>query len=347
MIANVITRLPFVLSLLCIASCLSSAGNEFTDSADAGHQFPFRLGPSCFSGARSTYDGWAKLVVDQNADANFATFQSRFPRDQYEKFKSDLECHYITYPVGELTVRGFYARPKMAETGKLPILIVNRGGNGAFGVWNMSRLFHTVLPLASDGFAVIGSQYRGSRRANNSESDGNDEFGGEDINDVLELLDLINLMPDVDSARIGMYGWSRGGIMTYLAATKTDRLRAIAVGGTPTDLFAELSLRPEMERVFRARIPNYDENKETALTARSAAMWAGKLESGLPILILHGQLDKNVSLDSAVNMAAILQDLNHPFKLVVYEDGSHGLMEHRNEVRRELSAWFKEKLTVR
>lgn len=135
--------------------------------------------------------------------------------------------------------------------------------------------------------------------------------------------------------------------MTYLAATKTDRLRAIAVGGTPTDLFAELSLRPEMERVFRARIPNYDENKETALTARSAARWAEKLESGLPILILHGQLDKSVSLDSALNMAAILQDLNHPFKLVVYEDGTHGLMEHRDEVRRELSAWFKEKLVPR
>lgn len=82
-------------------------------------------------------------------------------------------------------------------------------------------------------------------------------------------------------------------------AAKTDRLKAIAVGGAPTGLAAELAIRPEMERVFRARIPNYDENKSAALEARSAVHWTHAIDTDLPILILHGERDDRVSLNSA------------------------------------------------
>jgi dipeptidyl aminopeptidase/acylaminoacyl peptidase len=279
-------------------------------------------------------------VINKNEDADRATFHARFPEADYENYKSALECNVITYPVGNLTIRGVYVRPKGAEGEDLPVLIVNRGGNGPSGAWNFSRLFQRVLPLADAGYIVIGSQYRGSRKGDDPSVYGSDEFGGEDINDVLALFDLIDRFPGADESRIGMYGWSRGGFMALMVATRTDRLKAMAVGGTPTDLAAELEIRPEMERVFRVRIPNYDDNKRAALEARSAVRWAEEIDADLPILILHGEQDDRVSLNSALQLARDLRKLQHPHKLITYEDGSHGLLERNGEVIDELVSWF-------
>jgi len=298
------------------------------------------MGRSCFSGKRSSYDDWAASVIRRNEDASLATFHTRFPEAEYETYKKVLDCNYIAYPVGDLTIRGIYVRPKYRGGDDLPVLIVNRGGNGPSGAWNLSRMFQRVLPIANAGYIVIGSQYRGSRKGDDPSVYGSDEFGGEDINDVLALFTLSGRLPGADASRIGTYGWSRGGFMALMVATKTDRIKAMAIGGTPTDLAAELEIRPEMERVFRARIPNYDEDKHAALEARSAVRWADEIDGDLPILILHGEHDDRVSLKSAQELAEVLEALQHPHKLVTYEAGSHGLLERNSEVIDELVTWF-------
>lgn len=279
-------------------------------------------------------------VVSKNEDADLATFHIRFPEADYESYKTGLDCNYIAYPVGDLTIRGVYVRPKGREGENLPVLIVNRGGNGPSGAWNFGRMFQRIMPLANSGYIVIGSQYRGSRKGDDPVVYGSDEFGGEDINDVLALFEIIDRLPGADGSRIGMYGWSRGGFMALMTATKTARLKAMAVGGTPTDLVAELVIRPEMERVFRARIPNYEDNKTVALEARSAVHWADEIDTDLPILILHGDRDDRVSLKSAEELAEALKELQHPYRLVTYEGGSHGLLERNREVIDELETWF-------
>lgn len=279
-------------------------------------------------------------MIRRNEDTGLAAFRKRFPEADYENYKNALDCHFIAYPVGDLTIRGVYVRPKSHEDKDLPVLIVNRGGNGPSGAWNFSRLFQRVMPLAKTGYVVIGSQYRGSRKGDDPSIYGSDEFGGEDINDVLALFDVIDRLPGADETRIGMYGWSRGGFMALMVATKTGRLKAMAVGGTPTDLAAELEFRPEMERVFRARIPNYDESKHDVLEARSAVHWADEIDTDLPILILHGEHDDRVTLNSALKLADVLRALQHPHKLVTYEAGSHGLLERNKEVIDDLATWF-------
>jgi dipeptidyl aminopeptidase/acylaminoacyl peptidase len=331
-------RIAAWFAVFCSTSCARTDAIPLTTALESAVP-PYVVGRSCFAGKSSSYDEWTDSVADR------ATFQSRFPREEYERYRRDLDCHAIEYPVDGLNIRGFYVRPKVAGDGRLPVIIVNRGGNGPSGAWNLKSLFQRALPLAEEGFAVIGSQYRGSRRHADVAIDGRDEFGGQEVNDVLALFDLIDRMPELDATRIGMLGWSRGGFMAFLVARRTDRLSALAVGGTPTDLAAELRSRPEMERVFRARIPDHDANREAALAARSAALWAADIDPDLPILILHGSDDKRVTPDSARNMADELERLGHPHKLVIYEGGSHGLLEHKDAVRRELSAWFGGYLT--
>jgi dipeptidyl aminopeptidase/acylaminoacyl peptidase len=96
-------------------------------------------------------------------------------------------------------------------------MIFNRGGNGDFGALEDPVLASWVARFADMGFVVVASQYRG-----NAGSEGFDTFGGEDVNDVLNLIALLDAHPKADASRIGMYGHSRGGLMTYLAQFPGD-----------------------------------------------------------------------------------------------------------------------------
>jgi len=91
-----------------------------------------------------------------------------------------------------------------------------------------------------------------------------------DVNDVLNLIPLLASLPQADTSCIGMYGRSRGGLMTYLALTKTDRIRAAVIGGGMPDAFDTVVRRPEMDAgQFAEVIPNYTQHKEAALHACS------------------------------------------------------------------------------
>ena len=300
---------------------------------------PFKLLEPCFSGRFADYDTWADYVIEKGHISDLQTFEQRFPRSDYDRYRSGLECHYITYPVGALDVRGIYIRPRFA-TGETPVLIANRGGNGSFGAWVPVNLFNRAFPLAMGGFAILASQYRGSQEGVSAEIQGVDEFGGEDVEDVLALVDLGEELPGADAERLGMVGWSRGGMMTYMAAARTDKLRAVAVIAAPTDLEAELERFPQIERVFRARIPGYEENKAAVLASRSVLNWVDEISPGLPILVIHGEKDKRVSVNSARSIAQALESRAWPHKLTLYEHGSHQLFNERHQVTKELVDWF-------
>ncbi len=61
-------------------------------------------------------------------------------------------------------------------------------------------------------------------------------------------------------------------------------------------------------------------------------------------LILHGQSDANVTANSALDLAAELQVLEIPYRLVLYENGTHALFEYKQQVITELLNWFEDKL---
>lgn len=190
--------------------------------------------------------------------------------------------------------------------------------------------------VASWGYVVVASQYRG-----NAGGEGKEEFGGKDVNDVLHLIPLLESLPRADGKRIGMYGWSRGGMMTYLALTKTDRIASAVVGSGAADAFDNIQRRPEMEKpVYAELIPDYAEHKEAALAARSAVRWPEKLHKQTPILLLHGSADWRVHPTEALTTASKLFESKHPFRFVFFEGGDHGLTEHREEVDRLIRNWL-------
>jgi dipeptidyl aminopeptidase/acylaminoacyl peptidase len=245
----------------------------------------------------------------------------------------DVAVSSITYSSDGLRVKGYLAIPKKGDG--LPAVIFNRGGNRSFGAITEESAVTLLGGIARWGYVVVASQYRG-----NEGGEGKEEFGGADIDDVLNLIPLLESFPKVDPARIGMFGWGRGGMMTYLALTRTDRISAAVIGSGIADLPDILARRPEMEDVFAALIPGYPEKKEEALAVRSAVRWPERLNKRTPILILGGTADWRVHPKQALDMAGALLEAKHPFRLVLFEGGEHGLSEHRVEVDRLVRDWL-------
>ena len=89
----------------------------------------------------------------------------------------------IQYLSDGLRVTGMLAVPR--GPGKYPCIILNRGGNLEFGAWTHASFAGFVGPLVDAGYVVIASQYRG-----NAGGEGKEEFGGADVDDVLNLIPL-------------------------------------------------------------------------------------------------------------------------------------------------------------
>jgi dipeptidyl aminopeptidase/acylaminoacyl peptidase len=255
------------------------------------------------------------------------------PGEKSRQILQDVAVFRITYSSDGLKVKGYLAVPK--NGGKVPAVIFNRGGNRSFGEITDEQAISRLGGIARWGYVVAASQYRG-----NEGGEGKEEFGGADVDDVLNLIPLLESIPRVDPTRIGMFGWSRGGMMTYLALARTDRIAAAIVGSGVTDLTDMIARRPEMEDVCVALIPGYAGKKEEALAARSAIRWPERLNKKTPILILAGTADWRVHPKQALDMAAALLEAQHPYRLVVFEGGEHGLSEHREEVERLVHDWL-------
>ena len=252
----------------------------------------------------------------------------------YRQALDRTEVREITYLSDGLKVKGFLVAPR--KSGKYPCIIYNRGGHRDYGVITLSNQIPILARLASWGYVVVASQYRG-----NGGSEGREDFGGRDVQDVLNLIPLLAGLPQADASRIGMYGWSRGGMMTYLALAKTDKIRGAIIGAASVDLVQDLERRPALEKyVFAPLIPNYEANRTQELKARSAAYWPEQLCKTTPILLLQGSADWRTNPEDALTMANKLYQSRHPFRLVFFEGGDHGVGEHRDEMYRMAKDWL-------
>ena len=86
-------------------------------------------------------------------------------------------------------------------------------------------------------------------------------------------------------------------------------------------------------------VPGYT-TRVQALRARSAIHWPEKLAKDTPILRLAGTADWRVNPMNSLRMAEKLYQRRHPFRIVMFEGGDHGLSEHRDERDRITLDWF-------
>jgi len=245
----------------------------------------------------------------------------------------------ITYVSDGLKVKGYIAYPK-DNSKTYPSIIWCRGGYGNAGAIDKFTARGIFGQLASWGYCVIASQYRG-----NDGSEGHDDFGGDDVNDVLNLIPLADEIQQANKDVWGIEGWSRGGMMTYLTLTRTNIFKAAIVSGGIANLRCNVEESKFMRRLYEHSLGNYSESElKKRCQQRSIVNFPEKLPKETPILLIHGNADERVLPHDSLDLSYKLLEHKIPFRLVMLEGGDHFLKSHRKEVDEMRRNWFEKYL---
>lgn len=255
--------------------------------------------------------------------------------DNFVHAQSLADIQRLDYSSDGLRVKGFVLTPKINQV-RFPILVFNRGGNRDYGMLSVNDMVW-LARFAAKGFVIVASQYRG-----NDGGEGHDEFGGADVHDVLNLIVAAKTLPKVDANRIYMMGHSRGGMQTYLTLKADHEIKAAAVLSGECDLKRGLEAWPDFEKnVYAEIIPNYYQNKEQALSDRSACNWADQIMT--PVFILQGTADQNVQPDQATEMASKLAAAGKIYQIEMFPDQSHNFYftdDFADSIADKVTSWF-------
>jgi dipeptidyl aminopeptidase/acylaminoacyl peptidase len=243
----------------------------------------------------------------------------------------------LTYSSDGLPVIGYLYGPAGEGTGKLPVIVFNRGNyvvNGEVGLYLAS-----FWRLANDGFLVFAPMYRGSDGA-----PGHDEMGGADVDDLLNAMAVLKEIKQADTSNVFLYGESRGGMMTLRGLRDGAGVRAAATVGAISDLQAFFMEQPQVEvQMAKAIWPDYRENRAAILERRSAVRWADRINT--PVLLMHGGQDQSVSPMHSLRLAEALQKSKKDYALIIFAGDNHVLSEHREERDGQALKWFRAHLS--
>ena len=241
----------------------------------------------------------------------------------------------FTYLSGKHKVSGLLSTPKSYKGKKLPCIIYNRGGYKDFGILKHGSLFNNMGRLAVEGYVVIASQYSG-----NSLSEGKDEYGGKEVNDIIALHGILKTFSFADMKKVGMYGGSRGGMMTFLVLRKVKWLKTICIKSGLYNLVRNTSLRPEMKKAFNEAFGG----SKKEMIKRSVTYWADKIPKNVPILMLHGSSDWRANPIDALEASRKFIEYQVPHRLVLFEGADHFLTEFSDEENFLTISWFNKYL---
>lgn len=232
---------------------------------------------------------------------------------------------------GSLKIKGYLAYPKDTSK-KYPCLIWCRGGAGNKGAIDSFTARGIFGQLASWGYCVFASQYRG-----NAGSEGHDEVGGKDVNDILNLVPLANELPQANKSIWGIEGWSRGGTMALLTLRKNPNFKCAVLVGAISNVEEYANTNPKLKSYYENLIGK--EKLEQELNKRSAINFVNELPK-IPFLLIHGAEDVTVTPTQSIELANKFNEYDIPHRLVLPQNGDHFLRKNRKEVDELRREWY-------
>lgn len=198
--------------------------------------------------------------------------------------------------------------------------------------WHYGSYYHNAYALnqylASRGFVVLAVNYRSGigygldfREAVNYGADGASEF-----NDTIGAGLYLRARPDVDPARIALWGGSYGGYLTAHGLARASHLFAAGV---------DLHGVHDWNVAIRHFQPEYNALADPAFSRRAFESSPMAFIDGWrsPVLAIHGDDDRNVSFGETVALVEKLRERGVEVEQVVFPDEVHGFLLHRNWVR--------------
>lgn len=179
--------------------------------------------------------------------------------------------------------------------------------------------------LASRGFVVLSVNYRlgiGYGRAFQHPNKGG-PAGNSEYQDVVAGAHFLQALPQVDPTRLGIWGGSYGGLLTaHALAHNSDIFKA----GVDFHGVHDWSLTPGLAaRPQRYEQGDYDAMMKTAFESSPEAAIAGWKS---PVLLIHGDDDRNVRFDQTTDLARRLAAQGTPFEELILPNEIHGFLRY-------------------
>lgn len=228
---------------------------------------------------------------------------------------------------------------------KRPAIIFFHGGSRRQMLlgFNYGQYYHNAYAmnqyLVSLGYIVLSVNYRSGigygldfREALNYGASGASEY-----NDVIGAGEFLKQRPDVDGKRIGLWGGSYGGYLTALGLSRNSDMFACGV-----DIHGVHDWNP----VIKNFVPSYDPMKLADFSRKAYESSPLNFVSGWksPVLLIHGDDDRNVPFNETVSLVESLRKQNVYFEQLVFPDEIHSFLLHQSWVRayKAAAAFFEQ-----
>lgn len=247
-----------------------------------------------------------------------------------------------------LTIHGQLFVPRN-QTGKGPALIFTHGGPprqmmlGFHYMYYYSNAYAANQYLANLGYTVLSVNYRlgimygyDFRQAPNAGWRGASEY-----NDVLAGAHYLEGLSNVDPQRIGLWGGSYGGFLTAMGLARNSDIFKAGVDFHGVHDWS--ALLPQRQRIFSEEAPDAKEALQLAFSSSpnsSVDKWRS------PVLLIHGDDDRNVPFNQTVDLVQRLKKQGVQYEEIIYPDEIHDLLLWKDWVNSYKAAghFFDQKL---
>ena len=233
-----------------------------------------------------------------------------------------------------LSIHGQLFLPPNQAPGKHAAMIFFHGGSRRQMLlgWHSMDYYHNSYAmnqyLASLGYVVLSVNYRSGigYGLNFREAIHYGATGASEFNDVQGAGVYLRGRADVDPARIGLWGGSYGGYLTALGLARASNLFAVGV-----DFHGVHDWNTEIPNF----VPAYDpsKNQDVARIAFESSPLASISTWRSPVLLIHGDDDRNVPFAETVHLVEALRKQHVEFQQLIIPDEIHGFLRTSSWLR--------------
>jgi dipeptidyl aminopeptidase/acylaminoacyl peptidase len=210
--------------------------------------------------------------------------------------------------------------PSFQSTRKYPALLRIHGGPNGQDVNGFN--FEREL-LAANGYVVVAVNYRGSNgRGSAYQKAIFADWGNKEVVDLLGAMDYVQTLGYVDPSRLGIGGWSYGGILTNYAIATDGRFKAAISGAGSSNQISMYGTDMYITQ-YEAELGPPWKNQDLWIKISYPFFHADRIRT--PTLFMGGEKDFNVPLLGGEQMYQALRSLGVDTELVIYPNQFHGI----------------------
>ncbi len=264
--------------------------------------------------------GQRRFVADSEIPAEFPMGAMVVPEPVVFEAEDGLRIH------GQL-----FVPPGLASDERRPAVLFFHGGSRRQMLlgWHYLRYYHNTYAfnqyLAGRGYVVLSVNYRSGTGYGMEFREALDygARGASEYRDVLAAAAYLASRSDVDPERIGLWGGSYGGYLTALGLARDSDTFAAGV---------DVHGVHDWNVVIRNFVPSYEAERraDVARLAFESSPMASVDGWRSPVLLVHGDDDRNVPFSESVDLVEALRRRAVEVEQLVFPDEVHGFLLHRS-----------------